>query len=94
MLIEFIRKILKARELHKAEREIAEAIQELEQEPVTSAVPEFNSDFTGFKWNGCYYMIPREYYVRPVNVDTMREIAQDIIRTESLLLENIDGVAK
>lgn len=94
MLLEFIRKVLKARELHRAEREIAEALQELEQEPVPAPFPEFNADFTGFKWNGCYYKIPREYYARPLNSDTMYEIAQDIIRTESLLLENINRVEK
>lgn len=90
MLIEFVRKILKACELHKAKREIAQELRELEQKPMPPAIPEFNDNFTGFKWNGCYYMIPREYYLRPVNADTMRKIAQDIIRTESLLLENID----
>jgi hypothetical protein len=61
----------------------------IEEQPVALDVPRFNNDFTAFEWNGAVYTIPVEYYGMPVNVDTMRCVAMDIVETQEQMLQEL-----
>lgn len=62
----------------------------IEEQPVVTDVPKFNNDFTAFYWNGALYTIPVEYYGMPVNVDTMRRVAMDIVEIQERMLKQLD----
>lgn len=54
--------------------------------------PAFNSNYTKFLWNDIVYEIPQEYYGMPVNRSTMYRIAQEIVKIQNRLIDDIAGV--
>ena len=87
--IGFVHRFLDKRELHRMEVRLERELRLLEEQPVVPDIPKFNSDFTAFKWNGVTYTIPEKYYSMPVNVDTMRRVAEDIVETQEQMLQEL-----
>ncbi len=88
--IKFMRRFLDKREQHRMEVHLERELRLLEEQPVVPDIPKFNSDFTAFEWNGAVYTIPVEYYGMPVNVNTMRCVAMDIVKTQERMIKQLD----
>lgn len=90
-LLKFVRNFLDKRKSCKMMNELEQELSNMEQQSVSPSIPEFNSDFTMFKWNGAIYVIPEEFSGMPVNCDTMRLIAKNILETQERLMEDINA---
>lgn len=88
--IGFVRRFLDKRELRRMQVRLERELRLIEEQPVVPDVPKFNNDFTAFKWNGAVYTIPVEYYGMPVNVNTMRRVAMDIVETQERMIKQLD----
>lgn len=88
--IGFVRRLLNKWEQHRMQVRLERELRLLEEQPVVPDIPKFNNDFTAFYWNGAIYTIPVEYYGMPVNVDTMRRVVMDIVKTQERMLQELN----
>lgn len=78
--------------IYGIELEIEDFVDKMSSEPIMPSMPEFNHDFTEFKYNGIVYKVPEKFYKQKVNVDTMRAIAYEIIETQNEIMKEIDSI--
>ena len=83
--IKFVRRFLEKRELRRMDVLLERELRLIEEQPVVPAIPKFNSDCSEFEWNGIVYKIPQKYYGMPVNEETMKKIATEIIEEQEIL---------
>ena len=72
--------------------EIDAFLDKMSSEPIVPSMPKFNHDFTEFTWNGIVYKIPEEFYGKLANADTMRDVVDEIIKTQNELMKEIDSI--
>lgn len=53
--------------------------------------PAFNSDNSKFLWNGAVYVVPKEYYGRPLDSSTLRQLALEIADTQARMLDELES---
>lgn len=74
------------------EKEIDNFIDKISSEEIKPSLPEFNSNRTQFKWNGIVYKIPEKFYGQFADADTMREVVDEIIKTQNEIMNEIDSI--
>lgn len=78
--------------IYRKELKIDNFIDKISSEEIKPSLPKFNSNRTQFEWNGIVYKIPEKFYERLADADTMREIVDEIIKTQNEIMKEIDSI--
>lgn len=78
--------------IYEKELEIENFIDKISSEEIEPSLPEFDSNMTQFKWNGIVYKIPEKFHKQLADADTMRDIVDEIIKTQNEIMKEIDSI--